>query len=57
MGVWQVSSTACLHLPAPSLAVRVLMEDVKTTLFTVLDLEQDVRRFSVPSIAGSIILR
>jgi hypothetical protein len=33
------------------------MEDVKTTLFTVLDLEQDVRRFSVPSIAGSIILR
>jgi len=53
--IWQDSSTIDFHFPLMSLAVMVLMEDVKTTLFTELDFKQDFRRFMVPLIAGSVI--
>jgi len=53
--IWQDSSTIGFHFPLLSLAVIVLIEDVKTTLFTELDFKQDLRRFMVPLIAGSII--
>lgn len=53
--IWQDSSTIGFHFPLLSLAVIVLMEDVKTTLFTELDFKQDLRRFIVPLIEGSII--
>lgn len=53
--IWQDSSTIGFHFPLLSLAVIVLIEDVKTTLFTELDFKQDLSRFMVPLIAGSII--
>lgn len=54
--IWQDSSTIGFHFSLLSLAVIVLMEDVRTTLFTELDFKQDLRRLKVPLIAGSIIL-
>jgi len=53
--IWQDSSTTSFKFPLLSLAVMVLMEDVKTTLFTELDFKQDLRRFMVPLIAGPIM--
>lgn len=54
IGVWQDSSTS-LQLPALSLAVIVLMEDVNTTLLTDCDFRHDFRRFRVPWTAGSMM--
>ena len=56
MGVLQVSSTIDLHRSFSSLAVRVLMDDVKTTLFTEFDFRQEPSTFRTPFIAGSMTL-